>query len=88
MVSPDWLTKIPTSSGPTAGAYWAQSQTTQISGNDQSYQGRLDYSVDRVGAKAEFLSVGRNFAEVLRALEGQLKIFEDLGAIVEEAAPT
>ena len=23
LVSPDWLTKIPTSSGPTAGAYWA-----------------------------------------------------------------
>ena len=45
----------------TAGAYWAQSQTTGVTGNDQSYQGRLDYSVDRYGAKAEFLSVGRNF---------------------------
>ena len=45
----------------TAGAYWAQSQTTGITGEDQSYQGRLDYSVDNVGAKAEFLAVGRNF---------------------------
>ena len=45
----------------TAGAYWAQSQTTGIAGDDQSYQGRLDYSVDRFGAKAEFLAVGRNF---------------------------
>jgi hypothetical protein len=45
----------------TAGAYWAQSQTTGVAGDDQSYQGRLDYSVDRVGAKAEFLAVGRNF---------------------------
>ncbi|MDQ8159423.1 MAG: DUF5916 domain-containing protein [Gemmatimonadota bacterium] len=45
----------------TAGAYWAQSQTTGITGDDQSFQGRLDYSVDNVGAKAEFLAVGRNF---------------------------
>jgi hypothetical protein len=45
----------------TAGAYWAQSQTTGITGDDQSYQGRLDYSVDNFGAKAEFLAVGRNF---------------------------
>ena len=44
-----------------AGVYWAQSQTTGIAGNNQSYQGRLDYAVDRYGAKAEFLSVGRNF---------------------------
>ena len=45
----------------TAGAYWAQTQTTGLHGNDQSYQGRLDYSVDRFGAKAEYLSVGGNF---------------------------
>ena len=44
-----------------AGVYWAQSQTTGIAGNNQSYQGRIDYAVDRYGAKAEFLSVGRNF---------------------------
>ncbi|MBL0170973.1 MAG: carbohydrate binding family 9 domain-containing protein [Gemmatimonadaceae bacterium] len=45
----------------TAGAYWAQTSTTGVSGDNQSYQGRVDYSVDRYGAKAEFLSVGRNF---------------------------
>ena len=45
----------------TAGAYWAQTQTTGLHGNNQSYQGRLDYSVDRFGAKAEYLSVGGNF---------------------------
>ena len=44
-----------------AGVYWAQSRTTGVVGNNQSYQGRLDYAVDRYGAKAEFLSVGRNF---------------------------
>ena len=45
----------------TVGAYWAQTQTTGVLGDNQSYQGRLDYGVDRYGAKAEFLSVGRNF---------------------------
>jgi hypothetical protein len=45
----------------TAGAYWAQTTTTGVSGDDQSYQGRVDYSLDRYGAKAEFLAVGRNF---------------------------
>jgi len=45
----------------TAGAYWAQTTTTGVRGGDQSYQGRVDYSVDRYGAKGEFLSVGRNF---------------------------
>jgi len=52
-----------------AGAYWAQSQTTGTSGtnggaatgNDQSYQARVDYSVDRYGAKADYLAVGRDF---------------------------
>ncbi len=53
-----------------AGAYWAQSRTTgttgtsgttSAQGDDQSYQGRLDYGVDRYGARAEYLSVGRNF---------------------------
>jgi hypothetical protein len=45
----------------TAGAYWAQSQTTGVTGSNQSYQGRLDYAEDRYGAKAEFLAVGKNF---------------------------
>ena len=45
----------------TAGTYWARTTTTGMSGDDQSYQGRVDYSADRYGAQAEFLSVGRNF---------------------------
>lgn len=45
----------------TVGTYWAQTSTTGVRGDNQSYQGRVDYSVDRYGAKAEFLSVGKNF---------------------------
>lgn len=45
----------------TIGTYWARSSTTEKSGDDQSYQARVDYSVDRYGAAGEFLSVGRNF---------------------------
>ncbi|HUQ79861.1 MAG TPA: DUF5916 domain-containing protein [Gemmatimonadaceae bacterium] len=45
----------------TTGVYWARTATTNIHGDDQSYQGRFDYSADRYGAKAEFLSVGKNF---------------------------
>jgi len=43
------------------GTYWARTATTGTSGDDQSYQGRVDYSADRYGALAEFLSVGANF---------------------------
>ena len=45
----------------TAGVYWARTATTGLVGDDQSYQGRFEYNADRYGAKAEFLSVGRNF---------------------------
>ena len=45
----------------TAGAYWAETQTTGLRGDNQSYQGRLDYSLDRYGAKVEYLAVGGNF---------------------------
>ncbi|MDA1081370.1 MAG: DUF5916 domain-containing protein [Gemmatimonadetes bacterium] len=45
----------------TAGAYWAQTNTTDVTGDDQSYQARVDYGVDKYGAKADFLSVGSNF---------------------------
>ena len=48
----------------TAGTYWAQTNTTgagSASGHNQSYQGRVDYGLDLYGAKAEFLSVGKNF---------------------------
>ncbi len=43
------------------GAYWARTVTEGRDDGDQSYQGRLDYSADRYGARAEFLSVGKNF---------------------------
>jgi hypothetical protein len=45
----------------TAGAYWARTATTGKRGDDQSYQGRFEYSADRYGARAELLSVGKNF---------------------------
>jgi hypothetical protein len=45
----------------TAGAYWARTATTDVRGDDESYQGRFEYNADRYGAKAELLSVGRNF---------------------------
>ncbi|MEX2152623.1 MAG: DUF5916 domain-containing protein [Gemmatimonadaceae bacterium] len=41
--------------------YWARTSNIGASGDDQSYQGRVDYSADKYGAQAEFLSVGRNF---------------------------
>jgi hypothetical protein len=43
------------------GAYWARTATTAIRGDDQSYQGRFDYSADRYGARVEHLMVGGNF---------------------------
>jgi len=43
------------------GAYWARTATTGVTGDDQSYQGRFEYGADRYGARAEFLSVDRNF---------------------------
>src|SRR5262245_51353239 len=43
------------------GGYWARTETAGVSGGDQSYQGRFDYSADRYGARAEFLSVDKNF---------------------------
>ena len=45
----------------TVGTYWARTATTGVGTDDQSYQGRVDYSADKYGAQAEFLSVGRNF---------------------------
>ena len=43
------------------GGYWARSATTGKTGDDQSYQGRMDYNADRYGARAEFLEIGKNF---------------------------
>ena len=45
----------------TTGAYWARTSTTGLAGDDQSYQGRFEYNADRYGARAEILSVGKNF---------------------------
>lgn len=48
----------------TAGAYWARTETTgptALTGDDQSYQARVDYAADKYGANAEYLSVGANF---------------------------
>jgi hypothetical protein len=45
----------------TAGAYWARTATDSLSGDDESYQGRVEYSADRYGARADFLAVGKNF---------------------------
>ena len=44
-----------------ATGYWARSMTTGKTGRDQSYQGVLDYSDDLIGARAEYLSIGKNF---------------------------
>ena len=48
----------------TAGTYWARTSTTGAaapSGDDQSYQARVDYAADRYGAQVEYLAVGANF---------------------------
>lgn len=42
-------------------SYWARTSTTGKVGDDQSYQGLLDYSTDTYGAHAEYLAVGANF---------------------------
>ena len=43
------------------GSYWAKTNTTDIEGDDQSWQARADYTTDRYGARGEFLSIGANF---------------------------
>jgi len=43
------------------GAYWAKTATTNLDGSDQSYQGRFEFAPDLYGARAEFLSVDKNF---------------------------
>jgi hypothetical protein len=43
------------------GTYWAKTITTGVTGDDQSYQGRVDYSADKYGAQVEYLSVGPSF---------------------------
>ena len=41
--------------------YYAKTQTSGISGRDQSYQGRFDYGADRYGLSVEHLLVEDNF---------------------------
>ena len=43
------------------GTYWAKTESTGLTGDDQSWQARADYSTDRYGARAEFLAIGANF---------------------------
>ncbi len=45
----------------TAGAYYARTSTTGLEGDDESYQGRFEWSPDRYGVRAEFLKVGDAF---------------------------
>ena len=44
------------------GGYWARTATTGVTGDDQSFQGRVDYSADRYGARAEMLRVDSSFS--------------------------
>ncbi|HEX6217604.1 MAG TPA: DUF5916 domain-containing protein [Vicinamibacterales bacterium] len=43
------------------GAYYARTQTSGVSGDDESYQGKFDWVPDRYGIRAEVLKVGRAF---------------------------
>ena len=43
------------------GAYYATTETPGRTGNDQSYQGRVDWNGDRYGAGMSFLKVGEDF---------------------------
>ena len=43
------------------GSYWARTASEGLTGDDQSWQARFDYSADRYGAKAEVLEVQPNF---------------------------
>jgi hypothetical protein len=43
------------------GAYWARTESPDLSGDDDSYQGKLDYAADRYGARLEYMKIGDNF---------------------------
>jgi hypothetical protein len=43
------------------GGYWARTESPALSGDDDSYQAKLDYAADRYGARVEYLKVGDNF---------------------------
>ncbi len=41
--------------------YYAQTKTTGLTGDNESYQGKFDWSPDRYGASASILKVGQDF---------------------------
>ena len=43
------------------GGYYARTETTDVSGDDESYQAKFDWVPDRYGVQAEILKVGRAF---------------------------
>jgi hypothetical protein len=43
------------------GAYYARTETSDLHGDSDSYQGRFEYAADRYGARAEFLKIGEDF---------------------------
>ncbi len=43
------------------GGYWAGTDTPSRTGDDRSWQARIDYGGDRYGANASFLKVGEDF---------------------------
>ena len=42
-------------------SYYAQTQTTGLTGDNESYQGKFDWAPDRYGASASILKVGQDF---------------------------
>ncbi|MFA5908247.1 MAG: DUF5916 domain-containing protein [Vicinamibacterales bacterium] len=45
----------------TANAYYARSESPNRQGDEDSYQGRVEYSADRYGARLDHLDVGANY---------------------------
>src|SRR5688572_33046240 len=43
------------------GGYYARTETTNLAGDDESYQAKYDWVPDRYGIQAEFLKVGKAF---------------------------
>ena len=43
------------------GGYYARTETTNLTGDNESYQGKFDWVPDRYGIQAEFLKVGKAF---------------------------
>ena len=43
------------------GAYYARTETTGLTGDNESYQGKFDWVPDRYGIRAEVLKVGKDY---------------------------